>query len=375
MNAFKRILTVGLLVLFNSFLFSQNGNQQVYVMKERLDSTVQFSQFEKIEYIYNDSGNNSSAVTYEWSTINKQFEESLRTEFTYNPQGHCILNQHTKWDKTSSQWIEDNKTESGYDEEGQLLFNNYYNWNKLSNNWELAVKTDCVNSYDSIGRLSSVACTVESKTLNTTTLSKYFYTYHPNGTLLTVLRSDMGSVSLLPVEKDEYSYDSDGNLTTRTNFTYHNRIWHAIGTDDFTFNTLNDGNQLIIPQEYVVSRLMLPVDYYFGCMITSQTHTVGNNIWTKVYYYSSIDVTGIKDQQAVNTTVFPNPATDYLNIQWKGNQAVLRVELFDTSGKKIFRGNVMNHSKLAIQAYPKGLYLVKLSDNHQIVKTEKVYFY
>lgn len=375
MNAFKRIIVIVVLVLFKSLVFAQDVNHSAIATKARLDSTIKFSQFEKVEYFYDNSGNNSSSVTYQWSTITKKFEESLKTEFSYNQTGHCILNQQTKWDNISSQWLPDNKTELSYDEKDQLLLSNYYHWDKLLNNWVLTVKTDYVNSYDSIGKLNSVDCTVDSKTLNKITNSKYFYTYHTNGTLVSVLRSDMGSVSLTPAEKDEYTYDSEGNLTTRTNYRYHNRVWHLIGTDDFTFNALNADNQLLIPQDYVVSTLMLPVDYQYGCMITSQTHTIGSNIWTKVYYYSSIDVTGVKNQQTTNTTVFPNPATEYLNIRWKEDQPVLTVELFDVTGKKIYSGNIANHSKLAIQAYPKGLYVVKLSDNQKTIKTEKVYFY
>ena len=375
MKAFKWIFAVVLLVIFNSLVYGQNGNQPTSVIKERLDSTIQFSKFEKIEYLYDDSGHNTSSVTFEWSTTTKKFEESLKTEFTYNLKGHCILNQQTKWDKTFNQWLPMSKTEFSYDEKDQLLSSSFFNWDELLNQWRLATKTDCVNSYDSNSKLISVTCNVDSKTLNKTTVSKYDYTYTVNGTLLLVLRSDMVTVSLQPVEKDEYTYDSDGNLTTRTSSTYHNKIWHLISTDDFTFNTLNAASQLIIPQDYSTSRLMLPVDYFYGCMITSQTHTIGSSIWTKLYYYSSIEVTAINDQQALRTSVFPNPATDYLNIQWNGNEPVLTVELFNVNGKKVFAESVVNHSKLAIQAYPKGLYLVKLSDNYKIVKTVKVYFY
>ena len=375
MKSLKRIFAVALLVLFNFILFAQNETISTNVIKQRLDSIIVIGGDQKIDYFYDNSGYHTTSVTYQWSDTAMEYEQSFKNEFTYNLKGICDINQQYKWDNTSSQWLLDHKSELGYDENDQILSTSLFIWTQALNSWELETKIDYRNAYNSINQLESITRFSSVMALDTILISKFVYAYNLNETLQYVMRYDKDPSALKLAEKDEYVYDGEGNLTSTSCSAYHNGRWYLRGKEDFTYNTLIAVNQLLIPNDYMTSRLMLPAGYLPGCMITSQTHTFGSLIWTKLYYYSPIDVTAINDQEVLKTRVFPNPATDYLNIHWNGNQPDLNVELFDGNGRKVLSGRIANNSKLPIQAYPEGMYLVKISEGNTTLKTEKVYFY
>jgi hypothetical protein len=85
-------------------------------------------------------------------------------------------------------------------------------------------------------------------------------------------------------------------------------------------------------------------------------------------------ITGITEPESLKTIIYPNPATDYLNIHCSTNQPQLRVELYNIAGQKVLNETVNNHSKLPVQSFPKGIYLIKISDSDKIIQTEKLYF-
>ena len=162
-------------------------------------------------------------------------------------------------------------------------------------------------------------------------------------------------------ETDIFTYDADENISNISSNTV---------SYELKYNNNYAINQLLIPLEYFPHWSIIPTDFNVNHMITSYTTTNG----TKRYYYSSMEVTGITNLETLKASIFPNPATDFLNIQWNGNQSSLNVELIDISGKKVFTGMIENNSKLPIKGYPEGLYLVRILEGKKTLQSEKVYF-
>lgn len=368
MRAYKKIIVLASFVLFSTAIYSQNAIKFATTLKQRLDSTVNIASGDKYEFSYNNLGHNISSVNYTWSNPLMKYEKSSKHEYTYNVKGYCSLDQTFIWDKTLSQWLIRDKVEQSYDENNQILLSNKYEWNKTDSKWDFIIKTDFQNTYDSKERLISVIKYMNNKEGSTQTKSEY--SYNENENLSSIINYTWVSYAWNEFVKEGFAYDAQGNLTTITTFSWRTtppKDWVTGSVFELKYNNEFTFNQLLIPLNYFPHWSLLPSDYNVSHMITLLNET-------KRYYYSSIEVTGIRDQKTLETKVFPNPATDYLNIQWNGNQSFLNVELIDVMGTKVFSGLVENNSKLPIKAYAKGLYLVNISDGNRMLKTEKLFF-
>lgn len=95
-------------------------------------------------------------------------------------------------------------------------------------------------------------------------------------------------------------------------------------------------------------------------------------IETSNYNYEEV-VLGINDieKQKENILVYPNPANDILNIEIQENFKPLQITLYNTLGKEVIRKNLTT-SQINISNLPQGLYLLKISSNGKIIKTEKI---
>ena len=78
--------------------------------------------------------------------------------------------------------------------------------------------------------------------------------------------------------------------------------------------------------------------------------------------------TGIMDKNIGNDlTIYPNPAKDFLKIDYKGDNQNIKFELIDLSGKIMKQGRLNNNS-FDISGFEKGIYILKLSINGEIIE-------
>ena len=85
---------------------------------------------------------------------------------------------------------------------------------------------------------------------------------------------------------------------------------------------------------------------------------------------TGIDEVGI-DLKAV---VFPNPASDYIELQIDDlENQVLNYALYDIDGKVITRDTIVsNVTTISISALPVGIYFLGVSGNGRVIKTFKI---
>ena len=78
--------------------------------------------------------------------------------------------------------------------------------------------------------------------------------------------------------------------------------------------------------------------------------------------------------EELKNTIYPNGATDDINITCIQNTTFLDVELINMTGVKVFSKVAENHSLLSVQNYPRGMYLLRISENNKVIYTEKILF-
>lgn len=82
------------------------------------------------------------------------------------------------------------------------------------------------------------------------------------------------------------------------------------------------------------------------------------------------ELLGIADQDfSTNATIYPNPATDVLNISLK-NTIVAQVGIYSLSGAKVME--IKDTSNLNISKLVPGVYFVRIQDNNNIVSFKRI---
>ena len=87
----------------------------------------------------------------------------------------------------------------------------------------------------------------------------------------------------------------------------------------------------------------------------------GSKAWVDDLAWAGGTIMGVEDQSlfSSNLKIYPNPATDKLNIQLTGNAKIKNVELVNIVGQTLVNSN---EAYLNLSSYPNGVYFVKVTD-------------
>ncbi len=354
MKTFKALFAFIFLFFSYSALLSQE------IGKLRLDSIITVGKNTKVEFYYNEKGQNTSLINFSWSTSLMAYELKEKKEFSYNENGQCSSEHYYLWDKTLNEWVVKNRTDKSYDGNGQVLLSNYYQWIKEENKWDFMSKTDYSNTYN-IGnkQLEYITSFTTKKGSTDIERKKWEFGSYEDGKVIRLYNWQTNN--WVETYKEYYFFGTNqvfikysgpqmsGQLTYDMNFRY---------------------SSLVVPENYLFDDCLLPLKYDYKYMITSIVGFSG--LWTKRYYYSPMIITGLNNQELSRISVFPNPATDFINIQWTGNQQNMNVELYDIAGRKVLNAKIHNNSRLSVKHYRGGIYLINIVDENNIIHKEKI---
>jgi len=103
-----------------------------------------------------------------------------------------------------------------------------------------------------------------------------------------------------------------------------------------------------------------------------------NHITDKVLNVEEIPLiqsaTGIKVPEKMNTLcVFPNPVTNELNLEIKGNSDKLNYEIVNVLGQVVYKGRIVEKAIVQTNSFEKGIYIVKIQseNNFELIKIIK----
>ncbi len=109
------------------------------------------------------------------------------------------------------------------------------------------------------------------------------------------------------------------------------------------------------------------------------TYDNGSNILTQGFHQTNLVVTSIEENLAdMSLNMYPNPTSEFLNIDLRNNEEDIELQLFDMTGKLIHKDLITAHSSqfvLSMDQVVAGKYIVrmqtengKMNSTHQIVK-------
>jgi hypothetical protein len=108
-----------------------------------------------------------------------------------------------------------------------------------------------------------------------------------------------------------------------------------------------------------------------------ETYINDANQLTQGFHQTNLMVTALVDLAgSIPVTVYPNPATDVLNIEWPEIPAPLTLTLYDGTGKQLLMQKILDQTMsetLDLSTYPAGSYFLSLSDlDGQPIQTFKI---
>ncbi len=84
-----------------------------------------------------------------------------------------------------------------------------------------------------------------------------------------------------------------------------------------------------------------------------------------------------KEELLIESKVYPNPTSDFVNLQYPSNNEEFNVNIFDLNGRMILsqplRFNNLNRARIDISGFSKGIYVLYLIDtNNREVAMHKI---
>ena len=183
--------------------------------------------------------------------------------------------------------------------------------------------------------------------------------------------------------KDSVRYFKTGSYSEKTGYLLYS---------DFAVNFII--NQVGLPPSgyyWWGARSMTPIDLRFDdkgfidLVITSgpkpgkfDTRYVlcDDNDWGENYLkisdLKSLIVHSRKLEINYEINVYPNPATEHVTFSWSRNYDQLNLMVYQITGKYLIDKIISPNEETDVSHLPKGIYLYRLSDNNEMIKTGKL---
>ncbi|SFB85128.1 Por secretion system C-terminal sorting domain-containing protein [Flexibacter flexilis DSM 6793] len=269
-----------------------------------------------------------------------------KENYTYNANNQMIELISKYKNSDTSNWAINSKVVFNYDASGKPNYYGYYAPNASAQLYLAAKYSIYFNAGNKIDSMSS-----------------------------TVLYEDS---SVAWASKETYSYDGNGNMSVRKMFDYDtiSNTWtptitqyYQLNPNYLMSNVLQESDPWPIGFAQFFTNAFVHLDVYR--FVAASNTWKFNNLYD--YYYSPIEITSTKTASTSQASLYPNPATNVLNVQLSGNATEGQISLYDAQGRRVLNQSVSaQQSTLDLQALPQGMYFYRLQTDGQKLQTGKV---
>jgi len=349
----------------NPMKVSLQSNKTSYLLDSVITTTVDGINSNKSRFNYDSKGNRILGEYYSWDKTNNYWIYTNKFEDTFDSLGNNTLDINYEWNKTNNNWVNAFKWESSYDSINNKNLEFYYDW--INNAWTLSQRIEYF--YDNDGNKSNVFKYFYSQIMNNE--SKDVYTYDNNGkaTKYTNYHWDKTSQSWSYSFKNEFKYNTEGNLTMETHYSWNNydSIWIAGSQYEYFFDNNGNNNSWVYSNWDNSNNVFVGINKYeyirdnngnISQLLSYKFSTewylnkIGN------YYFSTKDLTGIKNVTSMHISISPNPTTNEIRINGLNEQT--KFSLIDYNGKLLMTRDIEDNESIKLNSLSKGIYLVRL---------------
>jgi len=387
----------------------------------------------KSEYIYDAQMKSTSWIEKEWDLAKKTWIDLSKTDFGYDAQKR--INSMLMYDrdsltqklilksktltfynsggmqdssltystKTSGKtWILDIKNEYHYNASKKLIKTDMWSLDDLG---VLILDMNIVYTYTASGKIkTSTTNIVDGADEMPLTKIEYFYDGADRLTSREYSRLNFFTFAFEKSTRDSYQYNASGKVTVEINSTWNGTAWVNKDKYESTFNAAGDESVYITSTWNGTSWVQTEKDentysttnfsevafpaifYLYGVneadfalnkaitLINSfeMINASWKNTGKTTFYYSGGTSTNITEFENSVVNVYPNPASESVNFSWKGNDEALSLQIYQITGAKVIEQTVYSGKPVSISQLENGVYLYKLLNGQQNVKTGKM---
>jgi hypothetical protein len=110
------------------------------------------------------------------------------------------------------------------------------------------------------------------------------------------------------------------------------------------------------------------VDYYYpGFMFDKENYP-------RIYFKASCTdcaIVGVEEMEKENITVYPNPATNVVNVKLAGDKEA-KVQMFNLVGQQVYNGTATSTASINVSNMKAGVYMLKISQNGKVYTSKVV---
>jgi hypothetical protein len=312
------------------FAYSESGIVSGYESLDWNRYSNEWINFKNQKFDYEIQGNTETFIIFDWIKNSEEWRPYSKEEYTNDENN--LLNQITSyWDKTKSVWIKSGMIEYGYNTSYKVINAIDYDWDESNFQWVKDGKEE--------------------------------YIYDENSNCVEVLYFNWDNSNQIWEEssyREENSYDENNILQT------HLACYGNTYKTEFYYNESVSFSETVFPQH---EKNPLSNSFNFKYMLTQNITSIWKDktgIWepqTKVtYYYSEHNFTIIKEI-GISVDVFPNPVTDFININiWQNNKANLKI--FDMQGRLLSTMKISGNTLIDLGWLECGIYLYSITSNN-----------
>lgn len=316
----------------------------------------------KTNFKYNDAGLISNIITYISSNENSLALVELK--YSYNTYGkidsiNVFLSEYQNWQQIL-------KCQFYYNEFDKLERAELYeDWYNMGTPWAYSYHT---YKYDIEGHITQYRVTGIYDILTE-------YKWDSSGNLVSATDNDYGWNT---IGHTNYWYDKDGDRIKITcNLYWKNQV------EEYTYTNV-DASEILNYDYYTLSvgSLVDPVVYSPKKQISMiQSWKENGGEWSysekSVFFYSPINLKGeiftsLKGINQSEICVYPNPVTDQITFAWNQNFNKLNLKLFQVTGACVMDREISSGENIPVSNLQNGMYLYKLLDDSQFVKSGKL---
>lgn len=356
----------------NSYDIKGNISQ---VIREEWDvGSSEWVPTSKTEYSYDESDNLVSILDYEWSQSVSLYLNSRKIAMTHDENGLETQSIVSFWDADQGLWLEAWKYEYSYNTDNALLLETEYEWDDDASDWILSWKTDYY--YDENKKLTTKEeFNWDSQTSLWIAYWESILAYDANGNISEQIDSEY----LLPEGtwqeqyKGEYTFDEQNNPLTEMYSQWDENTTQLTPRAKYEY-VYDQGillSELVAPpinwfvpdyREQILSKPLGYVSYEYNA------DTPAFEVYyQEVYFYNEHYPTHtIGSETSHIASVFPNPASEYITINFAGEDPQVTFELYDVTGRRVIFRKVENGERLNMEGWQDGIYFYRITGNEQI---------
>ena len=87
--------------------------------------------------------------------------------------------------------------------------------------------------------------------------------------------------------------------------------------------------------------------------------------------FSQSNLKTVHDNNDITLSVFPNPATDFINVTVKGNVNDAVVKIYSALGTEVYSENIENFKKIDVSDFKNNVYIINVYSKDELLETAR----